>query len=193
MKRILGTMVLMLLAAAPGFPQDGNQAREKEQARPADTPQTPKPAAQEQPKPQEVKPNEGLMANVRIELTITDQRGDAPSVSKTVSLVTTDRTPSRVRTRGDILTPGMGPRPVILNVDARPMILPRDRVRLELTIEYQVPGERGDTASEKATAPSVNESLSVILEEGKPLLISQSADPLTDRRVKVEAKVTILR
>lgn len=193
MKRILGPMVLMLLAAAPGFAQDRNQAQENEQARPADTPQTPKPAAQEQPKPQEVKPSEGQTANVRIELTITDQRGDAPSVSKTVSMVTTDRTPSRVRTRGDILTAGMGPRPVILNVDARPFILPRDKVRLELTIEYQVPGDARDPGSDKATSPSVNESLSVILDDSKPLLISQSADPLTDRRVKVEAKVTILR
>ena len=193
MKRILETIVVLALAAAPGFAQQFDQGSEK-QARPsAEQPSTPKATPQEQPKPQEVKPNEGQTANVRIELTITDQRGDAPSVSKTVSMVTTDRNPSRVRTRGDILTPGMGPRPVILNVDARPYILPRDKVRLELTIEYQVPGERGDTASEKATAPSVNESLSVILDDGKPLLISQSADPLTDRRVKVEAKVTILR
>ncbi len=190
MKRLVGTCLVILCMALPVAAQESDQQKPKEQPRPAA--QQPKPTPSEEPAIPQGRA-EGQMANVRIELTITDQRGDAPSISKTVSMVTTDRTPSRVRTRGDILTPGMGPRPVILNVDARPSILPRDRVRVELTIEYQVPGERGDAASEKATAPSVNESLSVILEEGKPLMISQSADPLTDRRVKVEAKVTILR
>ena len=32
-----------------------------------------------------------------------------------------------------------------------------------------------------------------MLEDGKPLVISQSADPATDRKVKVEVKATILR
>ena len=43
------------------------------------------------------------------------------------------------------------------------------------------------------TTPNINESLSVILEDGKPMLISQSADPVTDRKVKVEVKATILK
>jgi hypothetical protein len=43
------------------------------------------------------------------------------------------------------------------------------------------------------TTPNINESLSVILEDGKPMLISQSADPIGDRKVKVEVKATILK
>ena len=192
MKRTVGMIVLVLVMAARASAQEADQARPKEQPRPATEPRTT--TAKPTVAPSEsARSNEGQPANVRIELTITDQRGDATPVTKTVSMMTADRTPSRVRTRGDILTPGSGPRPVILNVDARPTIMPRDKIRVELTIEYQVPGERGDSSSEKATSPSVNESLSVILDDGKPLMISQSADPLTDRKVKVEAKASILR
>ena len=41
--------------------------------------------------------------------------------------------------------------------------------------------------------PNINESLSVILDDGKSVLISQSADPVTDRKVKVEAKFAIVK
>jgi hypothetical protein len=33
----------------------------------------------------------------------------------------------------------------------------------------------------------------VILQNGKPLIISQSADPVSDRKVVVEVKATILK
>jgi hypothetical protein len=60
-----------------------------------------------------------------------------------------------------------------------------------LTIEYRPVA--GEAENERATTPNVNESIAVILEDGKPMVISQSADPVTDRRVKVEAKITLLR
>src|SRR2546423_12654079 len=136
MKSTLGTIVIALLLATQVGAQDAEKTRPKE-TRPASPPHgttSPSQAAT----PEQPRAAEGQLANVRIELTITDQRGDAPPVTKTVSMMTADRTPSRVRTRGDIMTQ-MGPRGVILNVDARPLILPRDKVRLELTIEYHVP------------------------------------------------------
>jgi hypothetical protein len=39
----------------------------------------------------------------------------------------------------------------------------------------------------------ISESLTVILEDGKPLVVSQSADPGSDRKVRVEIKATILK
>jgi hypothetical protein len=130
--------------------------------------------------------------NIQIELTITDQRGDGTPITKTVSMIASDRSWSRIRTAGDVRTP-TGFRPVILNVDARPTMLAKDgrRTRVELTIEYRPVAAEADT--EKSTTPNVNESLSVILEDGKSMLISQSADPVTDRKVKVEAKAAILK
>ena len=136
--------------------------------------------------------------NVRIELTITDQRGDGTPVIKTVSMIASDRSWSRIRTGGDVRT-NMGIFPVTLNVDARPTILQKvtNRARVELTIEYRptnmmtIPGNAAGESDK--TTPNINESLSVILEDGKSMLISQSADPVTDRKVKVEVKTTILK
>jgi hypothetical protein len=138
------------------------------------------------PKPTET----GQPVNVRIELTITDQRGDTTPITKTVTMIASDRSASRIRTQGDVRTP-MGFRPVILNIDSRPVLIRDNRARVELTVEYRPVAAEADT--EKSTTPMINESLSVILEDGKPTLISQSADPVTDRKVKVEATMTILR
>ena len=132
--------------------------------------------------------------NVRLELTITDQRTEGPPVTKTVTAtVVADRSPVRIRTSGAVRTP-MGMRDVVLNVDAIPSlvnVISVTKVRVSLTIEYRPVALESDT--EKTTTPSINESLTAVLEDGKPLLISQSADPATDRKVKIEVKATILR
>jgi hypothetical protein len=39
----------------------------------------------------------------------------------------------------------------------------------------------------------MNQSLTVVLQSGKPLMISQAADPVSDRKVNVEVKATILK
>jgi hypothetical protein len=167
-------------------------AAQEKPAKPVPTP-APEQGPAKTPKPSEApaKPIEaGQAVNVRIELTITDQRGDTTPITKTVSMIASDRSASRIRTQGDVRTP-LGFRPVILNVDARPILIRDNRARVELTVEYRPVAAEADT--EKSTTPNINESLSVILEDGKPMLISQSADPVTDRKVKVEAKMTILR
>jgi hypothetical protein len=132
--------------------------------------------------------------NVRLELTITDQRTEGPPVTKTVSAtVVADRSPVRIRTSGAVRTP-MGNRDVVLNVDAMPSLVNVNnvtKIRISLTIEYRPVALESDT--EKTSTPSINEQLTAVLEDGKPLLISQSADPATDRKVKIEVKATILR
>ena len=60
-----------------------------------------------------------------------------------------------------------------------------------LTIEYRPVA--AETESESSTTPNINESLTVILDDGKPMVVSQSADPVTNRKVKVEAKITLLK
>ena len=40
---------------------------------------------------------------------------------------------------------------------------------------------------------SIQETLSLILESGKPVVAAQSADPVGDRQVTIEVKATILR
>jgi hypothetical protein len=179
-------LVLMLMMVSPLFAQDKPAAPEAPRTPPAKKEATAPKAPEAAPKPVDV----GQSVNVRIELTITDQRGEATPITKTVSMIASDRSWSRIRTQGDVRTP-TGFRPVILNVDARPWLVRDNRARVELTIEYRPVAAEADT--EKSTTPNINESLAVILEDGQPMLISQSADPVTDRKVKVEAKVSILR
>jgi hypothetical protein len=189
MSKMCRAVVVMLLTASP------MAAAQEKPAKPVETTKAPGQAREVGPPPGALipppKPMEvGQALNVRIDLTITDQRGDTTPITKTVSMIASDRSASRIRTQGDVRTP-TGFRPVILNVDARPMLIRDNRARVELTIEYRPVAAEAE--SEKSTTPSINESLSVILEDGKPMLISQSADPVTDRKVKVEAKMTILR
>jgi hypothetical protein len=168
-----------------------------------------KPASpQEKPvttKPQEVAsprsaaaPAEGLPVNVRLEITITDQRGTAEPIVKTVTKTVADRSWIRIRTAGDVATK-LGFRQVVLNVDSFPRVIPAspgsltpsNKLKVDLTIDYRPVAAEADT--EKGTTPSINESLSIILEDGKSMVISQSADPVSDRKVKVEVKATILK
>lgn len=186
MSRLFNVFVVMMLAAGPAAAQS-KPAAEKTldqlkaeiaslQARLAAT------NTQAQP------------VNVRLELTITDQRGSAPAISKTVTMTLADRHPGRIRTQGDVRTP-QGLRPVILNVDGNASIIQGGRARVMLTIEYR-PVDRPlgtDTETERVTTPNINESLTVILDDGKPIVVSQSADPVTDRKVTVEAKITLLK
>ena len=124
--------------------------------------------------------------NIRLELTITDQRGSEPGATKQVTMLVSDRDNGMIRSRSFV-----GGYEVPLRLEARPEILEANRIRLRMTLNY------GYLEGNKAAGPDakndIAESLSVILENGKPLMIAQSADPLNDRRVAVEVKATILR
>ena len=112
---------------------------------------------------------------------------------KTVTATVADRSNARIRTSGAVRTP-MGMRDVVLNVDLTPTLVNVNGVmktRLSMLIEYRPVALESDT--EKSSTPTITEALTAVLEDGKPLLISQSADPATDRKVKVEVKATILR
>jgi hypothetical protein len=43
------------------------------------------------------------------------------------------------------------------------------------------------------TRTEIRQNLRVVLENGKPLMVSQSADPVGDRKVTVEVTATILK
>jgi hypothetical protein len=152
--------------------------------------QTPPAASKNTDAPKPAPPRPEPTMNIRLELTITDQRGDTQPVSKTVTMTMLDTGYGRIRTSGDVRTP-LGFRPVILNVDAQPKVHKDGRIRVDMTIEYRPIAAEAE--SEKSTTPTINETINVLLEDGKPLVISQSADPATDRKVKVEAKASILK
>ena len=139
----------------------------------ASPPQKPAEASSTPPRPSPT-------VNVRIDLTLTDHAEGAAATPKTLSMILTDRDPGRMRT-------GTGRDDGMLNVDVRPEIVRDNRVRLWLTVEYQ-PARGG----EKNAGP-VTQSLSTLLDDGKPLVVSQSVDPGSTRSVRVEVKATILK
>ena len=186
LKQIAIPFVLAVaLAASPAAAQGDQQAAQtkpepKEQVKPEtkETPVLP-------PRPIAVP-----AANIRLEIMISDQRGSATPTTKAVTLVLADRNSGRIRTSGDVRTPA-GYRQVTLNVDAFPTLLPNGRVQVNVTLEFRPTIAEG--ASVEETPTSISEVINVLLEDGKPLVVSQSADPHTDRRVRVELKATIVK
>jgi hypothetical protein len=131
----------------------------------------------------------GKDLNVHVEITISDQSGGGPADKKVVSLLAADQTMGRVRANAHAQQDPVGFVGTELNVDARPIVMDNDRILLELTLEYSP--LRQSPVKQQPT--NLNESLSVILVNGKSLTISQAADPVSDRRMTVEVKATVLK
>jgi hypothetical protein len=135
-------------------------------------------------------PRRGQPINVRVEVTITDQRGGAAPLKKTLSVIVADQQGGMVRSES--LIPNMGAVP--LHIDAAPEILPDGKIRLRFGLNYDLPmeGQPGATP-ERVAKTSIRENLTLILESAKPMLVTQSADPVGDRQVMVEVKATVLK
>jgi hypothetical protein len=157
-------------------------------ARAAQLPAAPGSAPPATPAPR----REGQPINVKVEVTITDKKTNAAPVTKTVMVVAGDGMRGSIRSEG--FTQG---RPTPLNVDVDSNILADNKVRVGLNLQYDY-----DVAAEGA-APGVpaipgqrmqiRDAVTMILESGKPLIVAQSAVPISDRQVTVEVKATILR
>ena len=120
-----------------------------------------------------------------------DTPGSALDVAVSGSLAyVADGTFGRIRASADAQRTGVGMVGTGLNVDARPTVLEGDRVLLELTVEYS-PLREGSQVTQRPTV--LNESLTVILQSGKPMMVSQAADPVTDRKMSVEVRASILK
>jgi hypothetical protein len=190
----VGFAALITTAAAQDLPQ--------EQQPPKPTPRVQTPAPSPTPTPRGVVPPEnarnvrGRDLNVQVELTISDQLGSAAPEKKVVSLLAADQSMGRVRATASARRSDLGQVGTGLNVDARPVILDNDRIMLELTLEYmplREPPTEGSGPRLIQQPTNLHESLTVILQNGKPLMISQAADPISDRKMTVEVKATVIR
>ena len=183
--------------APPAFPDEQQQA-------PVAQPRTPAPPGMKQPAPGgeastppaapvTLMRRDGQPINVRVELTITDQRTGSAPVKKTVSVVVADGQMGFIRSQSEIA--GIGGS-VPLNVDAEPSLLTDGKIRLRANVQYDLPAtpEALNNATRGTTTKTaIHETLSLILENGKPLVAAQSADPVSDRTVTVEVKATVLK
>ena len=137
-----------------------------------DEPMAPRPPAPPEPAPTQ---------NIRLDLKISDSA--QTTSQKTVSMMIAERRNGRVRSQNGGF---------ILNVDARPEVVKDGRIVLNLTLEYQ-PRASADDEPQRTSFSNVNESLGMLLVDGKPTIVSQSADPISDRKVTVEVTATLVK
>jgi hypothetical protein len=143
---------------------------------------------------------ENQSTNIRVEVTVTDERPSAPRVTKTVSVVTGDGLNGSVRSQTNYVPDGAGPGFAPFNVDAAPTILADGKVFTRLTVQYDVVPPAAPKQAEGTRLPdvrllgtSIRDSVTLVLESGKPIVAIQSTDPVSDRKVSVEVKATILK
>lgn len=152
------------------------------------------------------RPGPAQAVNVRLDLTINDQSSTGAPLKKTITMLIADQSNGRVRSSGMVhqqVQRGVGPdgNPVIgmvpqynveLNVDAMVHLLEDNKLTAFITLEY-TPGAAAVSTNESPRPSPLNQSVTVILQNGKPLIITQAADPLSDRKITVEVLATILR
>ncbi|HZT77857.1 MAG TPA: hypothetical protein VFA27_14480 [Vicinamibacterales bacterium] len=211
-RTIAFALALALGVAAAAAAQSTSQAPRTPSARTPTTPRTTAPAPPAPPAPPAA-PGEPALAipppappapprkpgqpvNIKIDVTITDQgRAGGSAIKKTVSIVTGDGLNARIRSVANYTGAGNTP----LNVDAEPEILSDGKIRVRVVLQYSLPGNVG--SGQPAEVPGagtlrvtdIQENLWLVLENGKPILAAQSADPVGDRQVMIELKATVLR
>jgi hypothetical protein len=201
---MLKRLVLLMCAVAVSSVTLGAQVKPS-----AATPK-PKPAAaadqKPTPAPAKAAPAEqALPLNIKIEVNITDQIGSGPAARKLVSMIVGDRQNTSIRSSASIPVKAPGPispaaipsftyRNVTINVDARPAVLYKEPNKILVTfgLEY-FPRPSGGAEEMEPGMASINERLGLIFESGKPVVVSQAADPTSDRKITVEVTATILK
>jgi hypothetical protein len=135
--------------------------------------------------------------NIKVDVTIAEEGGGATPLKKTVSTVAGDGFSGSVRETATLNTPnpggGFGPGfgPTALNVDATPVILPNGKIRVGFNFQYSA-GQNA-LAGDGRARTDIRQSLTLVLESGKALKVSEATDPLSDRHVTVEVMATILK
>lgn len=177
-RHVIGTAFIVLLFASAGSAQQ-EQSRGQTPA-PAEKPAVAqgqsRPAA-----PAEAPAAPGQAVNVKLDITISDQAGSAEPSKKTVSMIVADRALGSIRSIGNSVR-------AILNIDATPQILPNGSIKVSLGLEYNPHKGEGPPSGS-----GLNQRAAIVLVPGKPLVLSQAADPLSDRKITVEVRAEILK
>jgi len=158
------------------------------------SPQAPRPVRAttgEAPTPEPARRIRGQLINLRLEFTVTDQIGTAPPVKKMITMNVADGESGRIRTNAEVFRKNSAPTVVPLSVDASPEI-EGTRIRLRASLEYQLLKDAPEPDL-PAGKTSITQSVTAILNDGVSTILSQSADPLTDRKVTLEVKATIIK
>jgi hypothetical protein len=197
---MLNRVVTLMCAVAISGVALGAQQPKPAQPKPA--PKEASNATEAKPEPAKAKPAPGeqpLPVNIKIEVNITDQTGSGPAARKVVSMIVGDRQNTSIRSSASVpvkmfQSNSFNYRNVTINVDARPSIVLKEptKVSLNFGLEYFPKAGNNQEETEPGMA-ALNERLGLILESGKPMIVSQAADPTSDRKITVEVTATILK
>lgn len=123
----------------------------------------------------------GQPVNIRLDVSVMDQGQPSASQPKTLMVVLADRAAGQTRGAFEDRS---------ISVDARPAIVD-GRIRVSMTIESRMP-PFGPGAGKDPTLNWQN-SFSLLLESGKPMLAFETSDPVTKRKLTIEVKATVLK
>jgi Bacterial type II/III secretion system short domain len=123
--------------------------------------------------------------NIQLELTITDTISGTPA-TKTVSMVIMNGSSGMIRTS----TQGSNHQ---LSVDAIASAYQNGLIGVRITFDFTPPPIADEAGKSIARAPGLSESMKVVVSDGKPLVVSQSADAASDRKVTATIKATVLK
>lgn len=128
----------------------------------------------------------GEPVNIKLDVTFTDHTDGSEPVKKTVTIVVADRGAGSVRSVANVPNQGR----VAINVEARPLILPSGGIRTILSLEYspRLTGSEGPTE-----ATTLNQQITTIIAPNKPVIVSQAADPGSDRKITVEVRASLVK
>ena len=148
-------------------------------------------------------PAQTLPANVRFDVVITDDNGGGKPMTKLVTLnliASFNSVDSGIGQIRSSARPGGLPQytpdgktlldnNLNLNVDInRPRLMQGNKIRVPIVVEYKP--YSGDP---KAASATVRASVEMLMDNGKKTVISQSSDPVTDRKIIIEVTPTIQR
>jgi len=183
------------------------------QARPPVPPQATAPRVEPAPAPKPVSETEA--ANVKVEVTITYQVGNAAPVKRMATLTVADQGRGSLRSGNQVAVPsttfqpvaGGGPatspvtsinyKSVGLNVDANRVYITGNKARMDLNVEFSAVDEKPTTlpSGSYPVFPTFSQNLTLVLESGKEVVVGQSSDVVDnqERKQTVTVKATILR
>jgi hypothetical protein len=163
-------------------------------ARPPAPPAAPKPSPAPAPKPATPQEPPRQLVNIRVDIVVIEEGGTAASERKTASVITSDRRSAAVRSQGE--TGRVEPKPVdarfttrmatYMKADIEPYIERNGLIRTQVIMEYLSP-----TSQHEGRGTTLR--FEPLLESGKPLRVSESTDPTSNRKVIVEVTATILK
>ena len=130
---------------------------------------------------------------MKVEITLTDQRAGAAATKRTVTMVVADMMNGQIRSQ--VVAAGINS-VVPLNIDVHPEVLADAKIRLNVGLQYDWPAplDQPDRPPRGTVmTATMHDNVTLILENGKPMVAAQSADPIGDRQVTLEVKATVLK